>query len=181
MHCWSLMVLLWEIYHVFFNRAAWVIRYSKSKAVSRWGKSWWGSGIAVAWTGPYANNLLLTPDRRPHQHLITQCLQGRMLFLMPNQQCQSTEGTNPLKRKWWPVAPLRCYSALEKKCCYQRARLSFREHTVFLESLVRTSLNLLCRLPIAIALALSGGVAIRYVYLRFCGRALKAWLTWRNI
>jgi len=70
--------------------------------------------------------------------------------------------------------PLRCYSALEKKCCYQRARLSFREHTVFLESLVRTSLNLLCRLLIAIALALSGGVAIRYVYLRFCGRALKA-------
>ena len=55
--------------------------------------------------------------------------------------------------------------------------LSFREHTVSLESLVQTSLNLLCRLPIAIARTLSGGIAIRYVYLRFCGRALKAWQT----
>jgi len=29
-------------------------------------------GMAVASAGPYANNLHLAPDRRPHQHLINQ-------------------------------------------------------------------------------------------------------------
>jgi len=47
---------------------------------------------AVVSAGPYANNLYLAPDRKPHQHLITEFFTGRMLFLMPNQQCQSTEG-----------------------------------------------------------------------------------------
>jgi len=49
-------------------------------------------GMAVASAGPYANHLHLAPDRQPHQHVITQYLTGRMLFLMPNQQCQSNEG-----------------------------------------------------------------------------------------
>jgi len=52
-----------------------------------------GFGDAVASAGPYANNLHLDPDRKPHQHLITQFFTGRMLFLTPNQQCQSTEGS----------------------------------------------------------------------------------------
>ena len=52
-----------------------------------------GFGDAVASAGPYANKLHLAPDRLPHQHLITQFFTGRMLFLTPNQQCQSTEGT----------------------------------------------------------------------------------------
>jgi len=39
-----------------------------------------------------ANNLHLAPGRQPHQHLISQFFAGRMLCLMPNQQCQSTEG-----------------------------------------------------------------------------------------
>jgi len=47
---------------------------------------------AVASAGPYANNLHLAPDR--HQHPITQFFTGWMLFLMPSQQCQSTEGKN---------------------------------------------------------------------------------------
>ena len=47
---------------------------------------------AVASAGPYANNLHLAPDRKPHQHLITQKFTGRMLFLTPNQQRQSIEG-----------------------------------------------------------------------------------------
>jgi len=34
----------------------------------------------------------LDPDRQPHQHPITMFLTGRMLFLPPNQQRQSTEG-----------------------------------------------------------------------------------------
>ena len=48
---------------------------------------------AVVAAGPYANNLHLTPDRQPHRHLITQFFTGRMFFLTPNQQCQSTEGS----------------------------------------------------------------------------------------
>jgi len=47
---------------------------------------------AVASAGPYANNLHLVPDRKPHQHLITQIFTGRVLFLTPNQQCEGTEG-----------------------------------------------------------------------------------------
>jgi len=46
--------------------------------------------VAVATTGPYVNHLCLTPDK--HQHLITQFFTGRVLFLMLNQHCQSTEG-----------------------------------------------------------------------------------------
>ena len=41
--------------------------------------------------GPYAN-LHLAPDRKPRQHLTTQFFTGRMPFLPPNQQRQSTEG-----------------------------------------------------------------------------------------
>jgi len=47
---------------------------------------------AVASAGPYANNLHLAACSR-HQHFITQFFTGRMLFLAPNQQCQSTEGS----------------------------------------------------------------------------------------
>jgi len=50
----------------------------------------------MASTGPYANNLYLTPDRQPLQQLIAQFFTGRMLFLTPNQQRQSTEGKSKL-------------------------------------------------------------------------------------
>ena len=44
---------------------------------------------AVASAGPYANNLHLAVDTStPHHSIFT----GRTLFLMPSQQCQSTEG-----------------------------------------------------------------------------------------
>jgi len=48
--------------------------------------------VAVVPTGPYASQLHLTPDRQPCQHLMTQVFTGWMLFLPPNQQCQSTDG-----------------------------------------------------------------------------------------
>ena len=38
-------------------------------------------------------SLHLTPDRKPCQQLTTQFFTGRMPFLPPNQQRQSTEGT----------------------------------------------------------------------------------------
>ena len=47
--------------------------------------------VPVASAGPHAN-LHLTPDRQPRQHPTTQFFTGRMPFLPPNQQCQSTEG-----------------------------------------------------------------------------------------
>ena len=50
-------------------------------------------GVAVTSAGPYANHLHLAPDNIttsvPHHSVFT----GRMPFLTPNQQCQSTEGT----------------------------------------------------------------------------------------
>jgi len=47
--------------------------------------------VAVASAGPYAS-LHLAPDRQPHRHPTTQFFTGRMPFLPPNQQRQSTEG-----------------------------------------------------------------------------------------
>ena len=43
--------------------------------------------LAVASAGQYAYDLHLAPDRFLHS-VFTGC----MLFLIPNQQCQSTEG-----------------------------------------------------------------------------------------
>jgi len=48
--------------------------------------------VAVASAGPYAT-LHLAPDRLPRQHPTTQFFSGRMPFLPPNQQRQSTEGS----------------------------------------------------------------------------------------
>jgi len=50
----------------------------------------------VASAGPYATHLHLTEDRHSRLHLITQFFTSRVLFLTPNQQCQSNEGTNRL-------------------------------------------------------------------------------------
>jgi len=49
--------------------------------------------VAVTSAGPYAS-LHLAPDRQPHQNPTTLFFTGRMPFLPPNQQCQSTEGNN---------------------------------------------------------------------------------------
>ena len=48
----------------------------------------------MASAGPYAS-LHLAPDRQPYQHPNTEFFTGRMPFLTPNQQCQSTEGNLP--------------------------------------------------------------------------------------
>ena len=54
--------------------------------------------MAVASAGPYAS-LHLAPDRQPRQHPTTLFFTGRMPFLPPNQQRQSTEGTEQYKLK----------------------------------------------------------------------------------
>jgi len=56
-------------------------------------------GVAVASAGPYANHLHLAPDRQPRQYLITQFFTGRMNFLPPNQQHQSTKGDQSTEGK----------------------------------------------------------------------------------
>ena len=48
--------------------------------------------MAVVSAGPYAS-LHLAPDRQPCQYPTTLFFTGRMPFLPPNQQRQSTEGT----------------------------------------------------------------------------------------
>ena len=54
---------------------------------------------AVTSAGPYANSQFFSCSRQittptPHHSIST----GRMLFLMPNQQCKSTEGITPLQK-----------------------------------------------------------------------------------
>jgi len=51
--------------------------------------------VAVALAGPYAS-LHLAADRKLRQQPTTQFFTGRMPFLLPNQQRQSTEGMNIL-------------------------------------------------------------------------------------
>jgi len=46
--------------------------------------------VAVASAVPYAS-LHLTPDRQRHQQPTSQFFTGRMPFVLPNQQRQSTE------------------------------------------------------------------------------------------
>jgi len=52
--------------------------------------------VAVASAGPDAS-LHLAPDRQPRQHPTAQVFKGQMPFLLPNQQCQSTEESNHAK------------------------------------------------------------------------------------
>ena len=76
-----------------FSRTTWVRRYQKGKTSLDLNEArdvgvWDGSGIS--WTirkkSAPRSRQITTPT--PHQSVFT----GRMLFLTPNQQCQSTEG-----------------------------------------------------------------------------------------
>jgi len=58
--------------------------------------------VAVASAGPYAS-LHLAPDRQPCQYPTTQFFTGRMPFLPPNQQRQSTEGSE--KNNFYGTVP----------------------------------------------------------------------------
>ena len=49
--------------------------------------------MAVVSIGPYAS-LHLAPDRQSRQHPTTQFFRGRMPFLLPSQQSQSTKGAS---------------------------------------------------------------------------------------
>ena len=64
----------------------------------------------MASAGPYAS-LHLAPDRQPRQYTTTLFFTGRMPFLPPNQQRQSTEGT-------FPVTQLQNKTVRQLHLCY---------------------------------------------------------------
>jgi len=73
--------------------------------------------VAVASVGPYANNAsLFAADRQPHQHPTTLFFTGRMPFLPPNQQRQSTEGKAIAKKQ---LLFLLNETTLKQPNCYQ--------------------------------------------------------------
>ena len=54
---------------------------------------------AVASAGPYANNLnLVQADNHTNTSSLSFC-SGRMFFLTPNEQCESTEGSSAGSRE----------------------------------------------------------------------------------
>jgi len=72
-------------FNVLFSRTAWVsTNLDFNEARDNW--------VAEASAGPYANHLHLVADKLPLQDFVTQFFTGWVLFLIPNQQCQSTEG-----------------------------------------------------------------------------------------
>jgi len=73
------------------SRSAWVSWYQEGETSlylneARDDGFFW---MAVASAGPYANNLLTDNHTDTSSFIFT----GRVLFLTPNQQCQSTEGS----------------------------------------------------------------------------------------
>ena len=104
-HTVSSNTTLLHPFNSLFSRTIWVSRYQKGKNPSRfkWGRRWWGLGMAVALarpSGPYANHLLLALDRQPHQHLNTQCSQaGRSSWRPTNsvksQKAKASSNTTP--------------------------------------------------------------------------------------
>jgi len=77
----------------FFSRATWVSRYQKGKTSldlneARDGVVWGCSGISWTVCKQSAPRSRQTTTPTPHQSIFT----GQMIFLAPNQQCQSTEG-----------------------------------------------------------------------------------------
>ena len=79
-----------------------------------WSKRQW---VAVASAGLYAKSA--PHPRQPRQHPTTQFFTGRMPFLPPNQQCQSTEDNNIFNtliiRHSLSLAPT--YMEVVDECC----------------------------------------------------------------
>jgi len=94
-----LLPLLLHPFNGIFSETTWVSRYQKRKSSRDLNDRqemmgfWDGSGIS--WTtckqSALCSRQITTPT--PHHSIFT----GRMLFLTPNQQCQSTEGNCQIK------------------------------------------------------------------------------------
>ena len=75
-----------------FCRKIWVRRYQTGRTILDFNETR-DDVVPVASAGLHTDHLHFTPERQPHQCLSTQ-FTGQMLFLLPNQQCQNTEGKN---------------------------------------------------------------------------------------
>jgi len=96
-----------------FSRTTRVGRYQKGTTNLDLLKQETVSGSGISWA--YAS-LHLAPDRKRCQHPATQFFTSRMPFLPPNQQHQSTEGTNDL------------YYILKRSVMQQNQEFSKEEH-----------------------------------------------------
>jgi len=88
-----------------FSRTTWVSRYQKGKTSLDLNKArdngvWGCSGISWTICKQSAPRFRQIATPTPHHSIFT----GRMLFLTPNQQCQSTEGNNAIYRLYTIVA-----------------------------------------------------------------------------
>jgi len=76
---------------LFFNKRSYIKKLTEARD-SKWQWQW------------LYTSLRLAPERQPRQHPTTQFFTGRMPFLPPNQQRQSTEGNKSSilqqSRKW---------------------------------------------------------------------------------
>jgi len=64
--------------------------------------------------GPYANNLHLAPDRRPHQHPITQFLHAGCSSCRPANSIKALKAKEAVKQVCLPVTKVLCTKML---CC----------------------------------------------------------------
>jgi len=80
-NAYATLLLLVQPLNGLFSRTTWVSRNWISKTSLDLNEAR-DDGVLA---GPYANNLQITTPT-PHHSIFT----GRMLFLTPNQQCQST-------------------------------------------------------------------------------------------
>jgi len=93
---WPATTTLLQTFYDPLSKTTLVSRYQKDKPF--WillKQTWWG-GSGISWTICNLCKLFALRSRRqPRQHLITQIFTGRMPFLTPNKQHQSTEGPRP--------------------------------------------------------------------------------------
>jgi len=83
-------VLLLHLFNNLFSRTVWVSRYRKGKTsldLNEASEDWVLGCSGISWT-IICTSLQTDNHTNTHNSIFT----GRMLFLMPNQQCQSTEG-----------------------------------------------------------------------------------------
>jgi len=71
--------------------------------------------MAVALAGLYANNLHLVPDRKSHQHLITQIFTGQMLILSPNNNIKALKVLRKISLKIYSICQQKCWSSFISK------------------------------------------------------------------
>ena len=90
-----LLVLLHPV-NGLFSRTTWVSRYQKGKTSPDLNEMGFWDGSGINWTIYKKICTTLQIDNHINTPLLNFFI-GRMIFLMPNQQCQSTEGVDMTK------------------------------------------------------------------------------------